>query len=133
MLRIEDYPSSVDNFHGLKWYLVIKEFFSSARFHKVLVISAFWRIVWNGRVSRMAHELPSFSLCSSARVAVEKGWRVGCNPSLSLVILYRFVADWYCHLGFSPVFLWSFFPLLLFQKFGHFEFCPQADILGLIF
>jgi hypothetical protein len=61
------------------------------------------------------------------------GWRDGRNPSLSLVILYRFVADWYCHLGFSPVFLWSFFPLLLFQKFGHFEFCPQADILGLIF
>ena len=90
MLRIEDYPSSVDNFHGLKWYLVIKEFFSSARFHKVLVISAFWRIVWNGRVSRMAHELPSFSLCSSARVAVEKGWRVGCNPSLSLVISVMF-------------------------------------------
>jgi len=27
MLRIENYPSSVDNFHGLKWYLIIKEFF----------------------------------------------------------------------------------------------------------
>jgi hypothetical protein len=27
MLRIKDYPSSVDNFHGLKWYLIMKEFF----------------------------------------------------------------------------------------------------------
>jgi hypothetical protein len=34
MLRIEDYPSTVDNFHGLKWYLIIKEFFLARVFIK---------------------------------------------------------------------------------------------------
>jgi hypothetical protein len=50
----------------------------------VLRVSAFWRIVWNGRVSRTAHELPSFSLLLSFGVQKKKG---GCG-------YLRFLNSW---------------------------------------
>ena len=39
---------------GFAWFSVLVD--------NVVVVSAFWRIVWNVRVSRMAHELGWFQV-----------------------------------------------------------------------